>query len=60
MAQFFLTELLELELFSSNFVCRAGAGAFRLFFFYSELELEPESSGGKIGAGSKLEPIVHL
>ena len=38
--------------------CRAGA--FRLAFFYSELELEPQSSGGQIGASSKLEPIVHL
>ena len=51
---------LELELFSSIFFCRAGSGAFRLHFFCSELELEPQSSGGQIGAGSKLEPIVHL
>ena len=50
----------ELEFFSSYIFCRAGAGAFRLHFFCSELELEPQSSGGQIGAGSKLEPIVHL
>ena len=51
---------LELELFSSNFRFRAGSGAFKLYFFLSELELEPQSSWGQIGAGSKLEPIVHL
>ena len=51
---------LELELFSSNFCFRAGTGAFRLYFFPSELELEPQSSGVQIGAGSKSEPIVHL
>ena len=46
--------------FQLHFFSRAEAGAFRLYFIYSELELEPESSGGKIGVGSKSEPIVHL
>ena len=46
--------------FSSNFCFRATAGAFRLYFILSELQLEPQSSGGQIGAGSKSEPIVHL
>ena len=47
-APIFVSELeLELELLGST-------------FFLSELELEPQSSGGQIGAGSKLEPIVHL
>ena len=31
-----------------------------LYFFYSELQLETENSGGKIGASFKLELIVHL
>ena len=51
---------LELELFGNNFCLRAGAGAFKLYISPSELELEPQSSWGQIGAGSKLEPIVHL
>ena len=45
-APIFFSEL-ELELLGS-------------IFCSSELELDPQSSGGQIGAGSKLEPIVHL
>ena len=48
------------ELFSSNLFWRAGAGAFKHHFFCSELELEPQGSGGQIGAGSKSELIVHI
>ena len=47
-------------LLGSNIVFRAGAHAFRLHCFPSELELEPQSSGGQIGAGYKVEQIVHL
>ena len=50
---------LELELFRSIFF-GAGAGSFGLYLFCSELELEPQSSGGQVGAGSKSETIVHL
>ena len=35
-----LKSMLELELFSSNYSPRAGAGAFRLQFLLPELELE--------------------
>ena len=51
---------LELELFSSIFSAELELDLLGSIFFCSELVLEPQSPGGQIGAGSKLEPIVYL
>ena len=51
----------ELELFSSNYSPRAGAGAFRLQYFLPELELELFGSEffQKAGAGAyKLQAFL--